>query len=68
MTGEIKGAIKSRQKIYQKHGKTQKWKARNIVQWQIKQAKKKYYANKIQNLKSKAKTVVGLHQQWAWAI
>ncbi len=43
MTGQIKGAIKSRQKIYQKHGKTKKWKkARNIVQWQIKQAKKKY--------------------------
>lgn len=35
-------------------GKLKKWKkARNIVQWQIKQAKKKYYANKIQNLKSK---------------
>lgn len=54
MTEQIKVTIRKRQKTFNRWGKTEKWKReRNKVQRQIKEAKKNYYTNHIQDLKKK---------------
>ncbi|KAJ8353276.1 hypothetical protein SKAU_G00208430 [Synaphobranchus kaupii] len=54
MTEQIKATIRKRQKMFNRWGKTEKWKRkRNKVQRLIKAAKKNYYINEIQDLKKK---------------